>query len=1190
MNEAERLKNEGNEFFAKQDYLNALEKYNAATQVEPRLAAAWFNKGQAHKKLAEYAEALNAFERALALDPNYQKAKDKQADVLKIIMNTEQPQDAYSETIFRPIICNDKYLAELNSLSIDIYKKLTFPEQVKAILDLFQFIEKYYNRDSQLYAFIKSELCTQTEMGKKLRLHEIGNKIVYLNQIPPNFADFMDEASFKIIAVVQEDIFFEDIKKVLRMIFEIIYHFPREKRGELLAQLPWAENSWYLFEFCGAVFIDDSAIDREAQQGGISIIPYSFNKDVNKQRQLRFYLQALMHHTAIVKIAILDILKKDMPVFREYFANLLAALDAETTTKPATKPATKPKMGELPYLRALLWYSKQTFNTQRLLAVLPAVPGNNPQDIDVKVLENAGITANLNDEQEINLLEFLAKQKIKADVPAELKTILPSLLKLLSSIEPASNMRELIKYGLIEQPSLIKYGMESPPKGKKFSTMDFAAGPLTPLKRLQLASSTSYLNIATLKGRLAFIRKLQLVGEVFIPRNWGNHLKYIDFIRAEMLATIRNGLTHIEDHDYFSVVELLELDEAQIKKLFRELQTLKEQVYEETVKRQAQFPVWPDDQQLTIGMAFPEWVNFASDYWEAVKNFYEIRQPFDDVPYIPSQPLLSDGEIRQALNAINVNHLGIILRMLQGKEPYVIERLDDYLKKDLDKKDKKAICRIFSNAEKKYKELRKTAKDNEVANGRRQKQELADNIKSNMTRHYPTIEALGKNFWGAEQRPHADTVILFERLKNRITTLYELIRESEITITNRKALQTELKKLLEQDVAFLLSTTYLVGQILGLLNKLATLINLESIDSSLEQKLGSYISLRNVIEHTDPILESMDLPYYQMLSTLPRMMAVVVSELSYDYREKILQVDVANSPELINAESKARLKQERAIDPSSYNYVDNNPISNKQSRKVSNVASSYKEFYLRLENYERSSSRLKADDTLEQQLIRQAQRFGFSCINVAKDGNCFFHAISYQLHIPYEQLLAATVDHIINNLDLYKHSIDEDIDKFIDKFSAGGEWADQVVIQAASRVLKINIAIIRSDGQDPFIIKQAEPFATVYLGYEVGLHYQALQVANPANANINIQQYIDGTANDLVSQFNLSETVGEIRAIVNENLSQIRSNIQQAQNTGQASYSIQDLPVMFNRSIQDQATAEVDRENGLANISIQPRQ
>ncbi len=130
-------------------------------------------------------------------------------------------------------------------------------------------------------------------------------------------------------------------------------------------------------------------------------------------------------------------------------------------------------------------------------------------------------------------------------------------------------------------------------------------------------------------------------------------------------------------------------------------------------------------------------------------------------------------------------------------------------------------------------------------------------------------------------------------------------------------------------------------------------------------------------------------------------------------------------------------------------------------------------------------------------LQNSANLYGFTCHDVNRDGNCFFHVLSDQLKrydyvISSKELKEIAIDHILENLQIYEPFIGN-TNTFINSLLRRDEWADHVVIQALSRALSVTIVIIRSDGQKPNIFRSADGVPILCLGYEVGLHYQFLR-------------------------------------------------------------------------------------------------
>lgn len=152
------------------------------------------------------------------------------------------------------------------------------------------------------------------------------------------------------------------------------------------------------------------------------------------------------------------------------------------------------------------------------------------------------------------------------------------------------------------------------------------------------------------------------------------------------------------------------------------------------------------------------------------------------------------------------------------------------------------------------------------------------------------------------------------------------------------------------------------------------------------------------------------------------------------------------------------------------------------------------------------------------QLFNAAQRFGFDCHDMHRDGNCFFHAVAHQLalagfaHLGSSdaELRAKAMHEMLTNINTYSGFFDKDANTYIEENLESGVWADQPIIAAMSRALNINIVIIRSDGAPPNILMQHFPQTTIYLGYEVGLHYQSLIENNALLRERSLlQPYID---------------------------------------------------------------------------------
>ena len=69
--------NRGNAYYDLGDYARALADYDAAVERGPDMALAYYNRGLVHQKLGNRDKSIENFQKALALDPRSQAARDR---------------------------------------------------------------------------------------------------------------------------------------------------------------------------------------------------------------------------------------------------------------------------------------------------------------------------------------------------------------------------------------------------------------------------------------------------------------------------------------------------------------------------------------------------------------------------------------------------------------------------------------------------------------------------------------------------------------------------------------------------------------------------------------------------------------------------------------------------------------------------------------------------------------------------------------------------------------------------------------------------------------------------------------------------------------------------------------------------------------------------------------------------------
>jgi len=72
--EAQTYYAEGFTLYKQGKYLDALEKFDKASQIDPNFADAWYNKAVTLSTLGRYEEAIQSYDKVISIDPNHTKA------------------------------------------------------------------------------------------------------------------------------------------------------------------------------------------------------------------------------------------------------------------------------------------------------------------------------------------------------------------------------------------------------------------------------------------------------------------------------------------------------------------------------------------------------------------------------------------------------------------------------------------------------------------------------------------------------------------------------------------------------------------------------------------------------------------------------------------------------------------------------------------------------------------------------------------------------------------------------------------------------------------------------------------------------------------------------------------------------------------------------------------------------------
>ncbi len=160
----------------------------------------------------------------------------------------------------------------------------------------------------------------------------------------------------------------------------------------------------------------------------------------------------------------------------------------------------------------------------------------------------------------------------------------------------------------------------------------------------------------------------------------------------------------------------------------------------------------------------------------------------------------------------------------------------------------------------------------------------------------------------------------------------------------------------------------------------------------------------------------------------------------------------------------------------------------------------------------------KLDEQPAQKLRNNARQYGLETHDVLKDGNCLFSAIYAQLPNDLQQYYGNATRLRMDIVEYMRASIDQyqgfmggqNPNQYLEDMADPRTWEGHLEIVAASRLLNCTIAIIRSDNENPNIIRQSQSKQTLYLGFEDPGHYQYLfpDQINIHNPRKNLDQII----------------------------------------------------------------------------------
>lgn len=747
--------------------------------------------------------------------------------------------------------------------------KATFSAQVEHITQLVNFFLHTY-ADKKNY--IRAEYLDDSPVVKFTRL-KIANMMLFSGMKQNDFL-FPSPDKLELLAQLEieghcKDIYLDDAQLVLRMMFKTIHALPRDKCKELVHLLPWGSNSWYFLYFIGSLMsIGDSEFFNT-----IFSLSMKVNNSTEEASNAISYFLSLCFSNCTLKVALLDQeFCKDMHQLGTFFKAIQENLRANGDV---LKPDQLPKLDELPTLKKLVWYFKHLYNLYRLEGFLP----------------NAVTEGTLMHKNDIELI-------------------------------------------------------------------DSQRNPMTLLFKMDLMGSIP----CDLKSQLAFIRRLQLIGELFTRKNWGFFLNTMDYFDPLAVINIRNALVHIEQMTRSEVIFRLEADTNRLQQLHTELSHLKSYLLEVVLKaRDTHFKPFPPRENMGSILS---WLKEVTEYWESVKTYYgeqfsqfkfeEDPSPLYKENFIPGQELLKsnvsiinyrhEGRIRkllgmdddsdinfpvyiQYLRTVFAEHQELLTELelvFQGKKALNKEKLFDRIFKVLSIQDSNLpiVKGLIEAAELYSNELRKVKREAFEVRHAQFEEALAkrdearkDVVKKKMQTDYPYITDCAAELERELKGDQPSVYSLIDTLKNRIKLLQTLFKDNGTVITAETQGIIAMQKHLASDVSLYFATSYLVGQIVTLFNKLHCLGELKEIHPELDRLLVEYVGLRNALEHSDPFMDSEQAHQLLMDNKLPDATAYMICEIVSCYGSHI----EAYSPQApvvaaVPAVDAGKVKQMEAVD------------------------------------------------------------------------------------------------------------------------------------------------------------------------------------------------------------------------------------------------------------------------------------
>ncbi len=131
--------NQGNDYYSKGQYDQAISHYNKALEINPKHAGAYYNRGQAYLNKGQHDQAIADYNKALEIDPKFTEAYNGRGLSYAAKAEYDQALSDYNKALE----INSKYAEAYYNKAL-VYEKLGRKEVIEAYENFIKYASDQY--------------------------------------------------------------------------------------------------------------------------------------------------------------------------------------------------------------------------------------------------------------------------------------------------------------------------------------------------------------------------------------------------------------------------------------------------------------------------------------------------------------------------------------------------------------------------------------------------------------------------------------------------------------------------------------------------------------------------------------------------------------------------------------------------------------------------------------------------------------------------------------------------------------------------------------------------------------------------------------------------------------------------------------------------------------------------------------